>query len=76
MLFNNSFVSSRKVWPKAFREDLETLNSTDKKRAMDMLQPAVYPETFPQLYKMARMAKAAAHIADIESLDATKIFKR
>ncbi|XP_072017812.1 uncharacterized protein [Amphiura filiformis] len=64
------------VWPKTLREDLETMNNTDKKRALDMLQPTVYPEHFPELPKMSRMAKAAAHIADIESLDATKIFKR
>ena len=55
---------------------MDTLNDLDKKRVVDMLQPAEYPVHFPELPKMTRMAEAAAHIADIEELDVMNVFKK
>ncbi|CAH1272446.1 LIPK [Branchiostoma lanceolatum] len=67
-----------KVWPEAFRNDLEAVNGVDREHAWQMLKPTPYPHNYPPLPKMGQMEKAAKAIAkevhDIEDLD--KVFYR
>ncbi|XP_078681275.1 uncharacterized protein LOC144916136 isoform X2 [Branchiostoma floridae x Branchiostoma belcheri] len=67
-----------KVWPKAFRNDLEAVNKVDRDHAWQMLKPTPYPQDDPPLPKLSQMEKAAKAIVnevkDNEELD--KIFYR
>jgi cholesterol oxidase len=46
-------------WPKAFRDDVETLLEEGYSRAEEMLKPTPYPEHFPRLPKLEAHRKAA-----------------
>ncbi|XP_019630017.1 PREDICTED: uncharacterized protein LOC109474204 [Branchiostoma belcheri] len=67
-----------KVWPKAFRDDLEAVNGVDRDHAWQMLKPSPYPRRYPSLTKMGQLKKAAKAVAkevlDIEDMD--KVFYR
>ncbi|XP_078687057.1 uncharacterized protein LOC144919475 [Branchiostoma floridae x Branchiostoma belcheri] len=67
-----------KVWPKAFRNDLEAVNRVDREHAWQMLKPTPYPHNYPPLPKLGQLEKAAKalekEVYDIEELD--KVFYR
>ena len=49
-------------WPKEIREDEGGLLNDGYSRAVDMLKPRSYPDTYPELPKLAAMQKIAKHL--------------
>jgi cholesterol oxidase len=49
-------------WPKALRDDLETLLNDGYQRAEEMLKPTPYPDTYPSLHKLEALQKSAEYM--------------
>lgn len=49
-------------WPRAVRDDLETLVEDGYRRATEMLRPTPYPEDWPALKKLDALEESARHI--------------
>ncbi|XP_054752962.2 uncharacterized protein LOC129258758 [Lytechinus pictus] len=66
-----------KAWPEALRDDIEALNSMDRKRFMAMMKPQEYPQSYPSIPKLDAM-KEIAHdfVTDIEDLRVDDVFYR
>ena len=70
-------MSFQQAWPQALRDDTAALNSVDRQRFMDTMQPEEYPDRYPQLPKVDAMRRIAKDmVRDIEDLATDDVFRK